>query len=53
MARNKKLKGMTGVDDPYELPENPELTINTADKTAGECVKIILNYLTGKKLITV
>jgi bifunctional enzyme CysN/CysC len=30
-ARRGELKNFTGVDAPYEAPENPELTVNTAE----------------------
>jgi len=32
-ARAGILKGFTGVDDPYETPENPEMVIDTTDVT--------------------
>jgi sulfate adenylyltransferase len=31
MARAGKIKGFTGIDDPYEIPENPEMTIDTLE----------------------
>ena len=33
-ARAWLIKGFTGIDDPYEVPENPELDINTAELSA-------------------
>lgn len=30
-ARSGKIKGFTGIDDPYEEPENPELTVQVKD----------------------
>jgi sulfate adenylyltransferase len=32
-ARAGLIKGFTGIDDPYEVPENAELVINTAELT--------------------
>ena len=32
-ARAGLLKGFTGIDDPYEAPENPEMVIDTSDVT--------------------
>ncbi len=52
MAKLGKLKGMTGIDDTYEPPINPEITINTENKTPHECVDTIVDYLINKKLIT-
>jgi sulfate adenylyltransferase len=31
MARAGKIKGFTGIDDPYEVPENPEMVIDTLE----------------------
>ncbi|MEL7023304.1 MAG: bifunctional sulfate adenylyltransferase/adenylylsulfate kinase [Pseudomonadota bacterium] len=33
-ARAGLIKGFTGIDDPYEVPENPELDINTGELSA-------------------
>src|SRR5438034_8229065 len=40
-------KGMnfTGIDDPYEAPEKPEITIDTERTTAEDAAKQILVYL--------
>lgn len=47
-ARAGLIKGFTGVDDPYETPEAPELRINTTDRTPAESAQEILLFL-GKK----
>jgi sulfate adenylyltransferase len=39
------LKGFTGIDDPYEPPEKPELTIDTSKFTVKQAVSQILLYL--------
>jgi sulfate adenylyltransferase len=44
-ARRGEIKGFTGIDDPYEEPENPEITINTVGKTPEESAQIILDFL--------
>lgn len=41
-ARAGKIKGFTGIDDPYEKPVNPELTIDTAETSVSEAVQQIL-----------
>jgi len=47
-----EIKGFTGVDDPYEEPENPELVIETQNESVAEsAAKVIaklkeLGYLT-------
>jgi sulfate adenylyltransferase len=44
-ARLGLIKGFTGVDDPYEVPERPELRIDTTGLSVGEGVRLILNFL--------
>ncbi len=41
-ARAGILKGFTGIDDPYEEPENAEVVINTAELTPGLAAHRIL-----------
>src|SRR6266567_1965501 len=38
MVDEGKIKGFTGVDDPYEEPENPELVVETNKETIEESV---------------
>jgi len=44
-ARRGQITGFTGVDDPYEPPVNPELTLNTVEATAEENARKIVAYL--------
>jgi sulfate adenylyltransferase len=44
-ARAGQLRGMTGIDDPYEEPADAELTIDTTDMTVPEAVEVVLAYL--------
>jgi sulfate adenylyltransferase len=44
-ARAGQLRGMTGVDDPYEEPANAELTIDTTDMSVPEAIEVVLAYL--------
>jgi len=44
-ARAGQIKGFTGIDDPYESPEQPEIVINTESTSAAEAAAQILNYL--------
>ena len=41
-ARRGEIKDFTGIDSPYETPENPDMMIDTRNKTVEECVHIIL-----------
>ncbi len=44
-ARNNEIKSFTGIDDPYDVPKNPELVIETENETLENSVEKILNYL--------
>jgi sulfate adenylyltransferase len=46
-ARKGDIKHFTGIDDPYEAPLNPEITLETASQSAEENARIILNHLAG------
>ena len=41
-ARKGEVKDFTGIDSPYEPPENPDVIIDTQDKSVSECVQLIL-----------
>ena len=45
MARQGKIKGFTGIDDPYEEPKNPSLSIDTTDITEEEAIQNVMLYL--------
>ena len=40
-----EIKGFTGVDDPYEIPENPELVVDTMVQTPEESLQAVLTRL--------
>jgi len=44
-ARAGQIKGFTGIDDPYEAPENPEMVIDTETMQPHEAAAQILAYL--------
>ena len=52
LARAGEIKNYTGIDSPYEEPENPELTINTSDETLDSSVSKILSFLEENFLIS-
>jgi adenylylsulfate kinase len=49
-ARAGEVKGFTGIDDPYEAPQNPELVLDAGKKTPEALADEVLGYLkkTGK-----
>ena len=40
-----EITGFTGVDDPYEAPENPEIVVDTDKQTPDESLQLILDSL--------
>lgn len=44
-ALKGEIKNMTGIDDPYEEPINPEITLDTEKTGLEECVKTVLSKL--------
>ncbi len=50
-ARAGLIKGFTGVDDPYEIPESPEVRIDTTNLTPDEAAQEILLFLGQKGFI--
>ncbi len=42
-ALSGEIKDLTGLQDPYEEPENPEVIVDTERQTLEECVNTILN----------
>jgi adenylylsulfate kinase len=52
-ARAGVLKAFTGIDDPYEEPENPEITLHTDQETVDQSVARLLGYLEQHNYIPV
>jgi len=50
-ARAGLLKNFTGIDDPYEVPEHPELTLDTDKESAEEAAERIYGFLISRGLI--
>jgi adenylylsulfate kinase len=44
-ARAGQIKGFTGIDDPYEAPEKPEILIETEKHKPEKAAEMILEYL--------
>jgi len=45
-ARRGEVKGLTGIDDPYEPPERPDITLDTLAHTPEQNARLISEYLT-------
>ena len=46
-ARRGEIKNFTGIDDPYEVPDQPELTLDTRALTVEQCVARVLDLYGG------
>jgi adenylyl-sulfate kinase len=44
-AREGKIKDFTGVQDPFEVPEDPEVTVNTEQESIEESLAKIIAYI--------
>ena len=51
LARAGEIKNFTGIDDPYEPPENAEIVVNTSKLTLEEEVDTIVEYLINNSYI--
>lgn len=50
-ARAGEIKHFTGVDDPYEAPENPDLVLRTEDATPEQNARKIIDWLRERGFI--
>ena len=50
-ARAGEIKNFTGIDDPYEEHDKPEVHLHTEQMTVDQEVKIILDYLQENEII--
>ena len=50
-ARAGEIKNFTGISDPYEAPENAEVTVHTGDESIEESADRVVEYLAGAGLL--
>ena len=50
-ARAGEIKSYTGIDSPYDVPDNPELTIDTEGESLEESVAKVIDFLKFKEII--
>ena len=48
-ARRGEIRNFTGIDDPYEPPEHPEITLDTRALSVDECVGRVLASIGGNR----
>mgnify|MGYP002128455050 CR=1 FL=1 len=51
LAREGKIKEFTGISDPYEMPENPELRLETENTEVDNCAHQVILKLEQMGLI--
>jgi bifunctional enzyme CysN/CysC len=51
-AREGKISDFTGIDSPYEEPENPELVVDTQNNELQICVDQIVSYIEAQVLVS-
>ena len=50
-ARAGEIKSFTGVRDPYELPERPDIHLKGWEVSFEECGEVVIDYLKNKKYL--
>jgi adenylylsulfate kinase len=50
-ALEGKIKNFTGVSDPYEAPEKPDLVLNTTDESADSLADRVIRFLTDMEIL--
>lgn len=50
-ARAGEIKEFTGISSPYDAPENPQLILDTAEKSLEECVEQVVSLLATKEIL--
>lgn len=47
-ARAGEIKNFTGISDPYEAPENPELNLDTGGRSVDESAQEVIDFLVAQ-----
>jgi len=50
-ARSGEIKSFTGVSDPYEVPDNPDIHLLSNEMSVDECAGVVIEYLKNKKYL--
>ena len=51
MARRGEIKGFTGIDDPYEAPEHPEIRLETVGTDPEENARRVIGWLAERGFV--
>ncbi|MCB9988418.1 MAG: adenylyl-sulfate kinase [Rhodospirillales bacterium] len=50
-ARGGQIKEFTGIDSPYEPPENPEMVVDTQNNDVETCVQQVIDYIEAQIVV--
>ena len=50
-ARSGEIPNFTGISDPYEFPENPEIHLKTSEETEEETSEKVISFLEAQQYI--
>jgi adenylylsulfate kinase len=50
-AREGEIQNFTGIPDPYEPPENPEIILRTGEETVAYSFGKVMSYLESRRLV--
>ena len=51
-ARKGEIKNFTGIDSPYEQPKNPDIVLDSTNKSIEQCALQIFQYMQKENFIT-
>jgi adenylylsulfate kinase len=50
-ARQGEILEFTGISSPYEMPQNPELLLNTGTQSLDNCVRQVIEFLAQRGIV--
>lgn len=50
-AREGLIKGFTGIDQPYEIPDHPDLVLKTGKLHIDQCIQTVITFLIDNDII--
>jgi bifunctional enzyme CysN/CysC len=50
-ARSGEIPNFTGINSPYEPPDNPEVVLYTMRSSPAECVEILIKFMTDRGIL--
>ena len=50
-ARSGEIKNFTGIDSGYDIPQNPEIHIHTAQRSIEDCAREVVQQLIDRKIV--